>query len=289
MPDESVQLVLTSPPYNIGKIYEQDEKRSLDDYLEWMSPIISLIKSKLSDSGSVCWQVGNYVNNKQIYPLDYYFYEAFKKQGLQLRNRIIWRFNFGLHANARFSGRYETLLWFTKSSDYKFNLDSVRVPQLYPGKRHSKSKGSLAGRPSGNRKGKNPSDYWEFSPKAAFLEDPVWDLPNVKSNHPEKTSHPCQFPIELAERCILAFTDVGDLVVDPFLGAGTTSIASAKHDRRCVGIDKDKAYTALARERLKAFYNESLKMRPSGKPVRQPRAGESVSTIPTEWSDTDSA
>ena len=81
----------------------------------------------LREDGSICWQVGNYVDNGEVFPLDIYFYMMFKKHGLKLRNRIIWHFGHGLHCTNRFSGRYETILWFTKSDDYTFNLDDVRV------------------------------------------------------------------------------------------------------------------------------------------------------------------
>lgn len=283
--NETIQLAVTSPPYNIGKEYERDSKMSLDEYVDWLTPIIEKLCQKISQDGHVCWQVGNYVNNGEVYPLDYYFYSIFKDCGLKLRNRIIWHFNFGLHANKRFSGRYETLLWFSKSDDYKFNLDPVRIAQLYPGKRHSSSKGVKAGQPSGNPLGKNPSDFWTFSSEAAFDQDVLWSLPNVKANHPEKTPHPCQFPSELAERCVLAFTDKGDTVLDPFVGAGTSVIAALRHGRTGVGIDRDKAYVKLAKSRIKAFEKGSLTLRPSGKPIRKPKAGEKVSEIPEEWAE----
>jgi adenine-specific DNA-methyltransferase len=202
---------------------------------------------------------------------------------MQLRNRIVWRFNFGLHSKKRFSGRYETILWFTKSSKYRFNLDPVRVPQLYPGKRHPKNKGKEAGKPSGNPLGKNPSDFWEFSAVEHFKGDSIWEIPNVKANHPEKTIHPCQFPVELAERCILALTKPGDTVLDPFMGVGTTAIAAIKNHRNAIGIDKEPDFLKIARERLKQLSNGRLKTRASGKAVIQPRLAERVAQIPDEW------
>src|SRR5262249_24532457 len=150
--------------------------------------------------------------------------------------------NFGLHSTKRLSGRYETILWFTKSSDYTFNQDEIRVPQLYPGKRHSESRNGHAGKLSGNPLGKNPSDFWTFSPRRHLVESSLWEFPNVKANHPEKTIHPCQFPLELAERCVLAFTKPGGIVLDPFVGAGTSVVAALKHGRRAVGIDKDPSF-----------------------------------------------
>ena len=283
--DGSVQLVLSSPPYNIGKVYERDTRMSLVDYADWLRPIIEKVCSKVKSSGSVCWQTGNFVKDGEIFPLDFLFYQLFAEQGLKLRNRIIWRFNFGLHATRRFSGRYETLLWFSKSDDYTFNLDPIRVPQLYPGKKHSSAKGERAGKPSGNPKGKNPSDYWTFSAKDAFIDDPVWDLPNVKAGHPEKTVHPCQFPHELAERCILAFSKPDDWILDPFLGAGTTAIAAIKADRRVIGIDKSAEYVGVSIERITSLQEGKLALRASGKTVRQPQPGEAVAKRPDEWTE----
>ncbi|MFK0691246.1 DNA-methyltransferase [Mesorhizobium sp. IMUNJ 23033] len=281
--DNSFQLVVTSPPYNIGKEYERDKRRSLEEYLEWLKPIVNKLCKKIRDDGSICWQVGNYVNNSQVYPLDLFFYKMFVDQGFKLRNRIIWHFNFGLHATQRFSGRYETLLWFSKSDQYKFHLDPVRVPQLYPGKRHGSKRPDKADQPSGNPLGKNPSDFWEFSPQEAFLQNPVWNIPNVKAKHPEKTVHPCQFPSELAERCVLALTDHGDKVLDPFVGAGTSVIAAIKHGRVGVGIEQSEQYVQIAQDRIVKYESGSLELRPAGKAVRQPKRGEKVATPPKEW------
>lgn len=281
--DQSCRLILTSPPYNIGKEYERDRRLTLEQYLQWLEPIVVKLCSKVSDNGHVCWQTGNFIEGGEVFPLDLYFYGMFKKSGFKLRNRIIWRFNFGLNAQNRFSGRYETILWFSKGDDYVFNLDPVRVPQLYPGKRHSAKKTTRAGTLSGNPLGKNPSDFWEFDPENAFKVNPIWDFPNVKGSHPEKTVHPCQFPSELAERCILALTNPGDLILDPFIGSGTTAVAATIHDRRVVGIDKDPRYVALARHRLDLLSRNELPRRPLGQPLRIPQAGESVAQTPLEW------
>lgn len=277
----SIQLLLTSPPYNIGKVYEKEGFPSLEDYAKWMKKVLKVAHEKLSDNGSICWQVGNYAKSSSIIPLDYIFFPIFSDLGFKLRNRIIWTFNFGLHAKQRLSGRYEVLLWFTKSDEYKFNLDPIRVPQIYPGKRHSSKKGKEG--PSGNPLGKNPSDVWTFSADTFFDKEVIWQIPNVKANHPEKTDHPCQFPSELAERCILAFSEPGDLVVDPFSGTGTTPIAAAALGRRGVGIELSSEYAAASRERLKRLEDGLASTRPSGRSVRQPKPNESVARIPTEW------
>jgi adenine-specific DNA-methyltransferase len=126
IPDESQQLIITSPPYNIRKEYESN--LSLTDYLDQMVPIAQELNRVLSKCGSLCWQVGNYVESGEKFPLDILFYPIFKGLGLKLRNRIIWHFEHGLHATRRLSDRYETILWFTKSDDYVFNLDDIRIP-----------------------------------------------------------------------------------------------------------------------------------------------------------------
>ncbi|WP_448379762.1 DNA-methyltransferase [Gloeomargarita sp.] len=277
IPTKTIALVITSPPYNIGKIYES--KTSIDVYLESQANIIQELKRILKDDGSICWQVGNFVQDGEVYPLDILYYPIFKELGFYLRNRIIWYFGHGLHASKRFSGRYETILWFTKSKEYKFNLDPVRVPSKYPGKRHFK--GSKVGQPSGNPLGKNPSDIWELMVKE--WDELLWNIPNVKSNHPEKTIHPCQYPIELVERCVLAMTDVGDWVFDPYAGVGSSLIAALMHSRRAIGSEKEESYVEIARDRIKRYWDGSLKIRPLGKPVYQPSGREKVAQVPDEW------
>lgn len=280
IPDNSLNLVLCSPPYNIGKSYEKGMFLSFDAYREEMSKLVDDLARKVASSGSVCWQVGNYVEKGAVYPLDYLFFELFAANGLKLRNRIVWRFNFGLHARRRFSGRYETILWFTKSDDYTFNLDPIRVPQIYPGKRKKTNKGYL---PSGNPKGKNPSDFWEFDAAKEFADGAVWDIPNVKANHPEKTAHPCQFPNEIVDRCLLALTNKGDVVLDPFAGVGTTIACATARERIGIGFELEPDYRDDALKRMALAANGELKVRPSGKPVRRPRHTEKVSRVPEEW------
>jgi len=277
LPDDTAKLIITSPPYNLGKQYEN--KTQIESYLDFQGKVINQLVRVLRHDGSICWQVGNFVENSEVFPLDILYYEYFKKHGLKLRNRIIWRFNHGLHASKRFSGRYETILWFTKADVYTFNLDSVRVPAKYPGKLHFK--GPKRGLPSGNPLGKNPSDVWEFVAKE--WDEELWDIPNVKANHPEKTIHPCQYPIELIERCVLALTNEDDWILDPYCGVGSALLAALKNNRKAVGIDKETEYISIAKERIEDFYNGRLKVRPMGKPVYEPTGREKVSQIPSEW------
>jgi adenine-specific DNA-methyltransferase len=256
IPDRSVQLVVTSPPYNIGKEYEK--KLQLRDYLQLQEKVIHECVRVLADSGSLCWEVGNFVDNGSIIPLDIALYPIFNSLGLVMRNRIIWSFGHGLHCSRRFSGRYETILWFTRDTDnYVFNLDPVRIPQKYPGKKYFK--GPKAGQYSCNPLGKNPGD--------------VWDIPNVKNNHVEKTAHPCQFPVELIERLVLSMSNAGDWVLDPFVGTGTSIIAAIRHDRRGAGAEIEAKYLDIAKERIQAAFDGSLKVRPMNKPKYEPVAG----------------
>ncbi|MGA2241413.1 MAG: site-specific DNA-methyltransferase [Verrucomicrobiota bacterium] len=267
LPDGAAQLVVTSPPYNVGKEYEKN--LGIEDYIEFQRRVIQESVRITRPGGSICWQVGNHVNGHgQMIPLDILLHPLFaafaETVELRLRNRIVWHFEHGLHCKRRFSGRHESILWYTKGDNYIFNLDAVRVPQKYPGKQAYR--GERRGQYTCNPLGKNPGD--------------VWIIPNVKSNHVEKTDHPCQFPIEIPERLILAFTNEGDLVVDPFLGAGTTAVAAVLHKRRVAGADIKKEYLAVARQRVTAAVAGRLKRRPFGKPVYQPEPNTRLTTSP---------
>jgi len=277
IPEDSMTLIVTSPPYNIGKAYEQ--RVEFRQYLEWQKEVITRCIEILRPEGSICWEVGNYVEDGEVFPLDIFFYDIFKSLGLKLRNRIIWHFGHGLHARKRFSGRYEVILWFTKSDQYTFNLDAVRIPQKYPGKRAYK--GPNKGKPSGHPLGKNPTDIWQIVLKD--WEEEMWNIPNVKCNHPEKTIHPAQFPIELVERLVLALTNEGDAVLDPFAGVGSSIIASVLHNRIGIGVDKKKEYTDIAYERICSALKGKLKIRPLGKPIYHPTGNEKVARPPAEW------
>lgn len=278
LPSAFAKLIVTSPPYNIGKEYEK--KLELQRYLTAVKKVCSELHRVLHPEGSICWQVGNYVENGEIFPLDIYFYPIFKALGFKLRNRVIWHFDHGLHNSKRFSGRYETLLWFTKGEKYTFNLDAVRVPAKYPGKRHYKE-GPNYGKPSGNPLGKNPADIWKIV--ARDWDSGLWNIPNVKANHPEKTIHVCQFPIELVERCVLALSNERDWVLDPFAGVGSAVVGALKCNRRGMGIDRDERYLKEARHRISLLQIGKLPYRPLGKPIHQPNGTEKVARIPEEW------
>lgn len=232
VPDESIDLVVTSPPYNIGKEYER--KKALSLYLEFQQGVIAECYRVLKKSGSIFWQVGAYVDKGAHYPLDVKLFPIFEELGMIPRNRIIWLRTHGLHAKNRFSCRHETILWFTKTDEYKFNLDPIRIPQKYPNKKAwtGQKKGKLTCDPIG----KNPGDVWAFR--------------NVKHNHEEQTIHPCQFPEDMIERIILSSTYVDDVVFDPYMGVGTVAVVADKLSRIYSGAEITKEYFDVSMHRI---------------------------------------
>lgn len=263
IPSSTASLVVTSPPYNIGKAYER--RNPVTQYVDAQRAVIQECVRCLKPGGSICWQVGNYVNQGEIIPLDYLLFPVFRELGLQMRNRIVWHFEHGLHCSRRLSGRYEVIMWFTKGDEYFFDVDPIRVPQKYPGKKYFK--GPKAGEYSCNPLGKNPGD--------------LWVIPNVKSNHVEKSGHPCQFPIELIERLVLSLTRPDEWVIDPYLGAGTSVIAALRHGRRGAGAEMMPSYVEIARERVMQAIQGTLPVRPMNKPVFDPEdAGLALRSAP---------
>jgi adenine-specific DNA-methyltransferase len=262
----SADLIISSPPYCMGKEY--DASLRVNDFIADHKRLAPLLVRALKDGGSLCWQVGHHVQNGVVTPLDALVYPIFAAQkNLLLRNRIVWTFGHGVHANRRFSGRHETILWFTKGHEYAFNLDAVRVPQKYPGKRHYK--GPHKGEWSGNPLGKNPSD--------------VWEIPNVKWRHIEKTDHPCQFPVALVQRLIRALVKPMGFVVDPFMGSGTSAFAAALENCRFAGCDIERKYVTIARNRIKEARRGYTKYRPLERPIFSPSGTEAVAKRPPHF------
>ena len=271
--NETVSLVITSPPYCIGKEYE-DINDDIDSFKKLNTEVIKESIRVLKKGGSLCWQVGFHVKNSIIVPLDCLVYNIVEELNstmpleskMYLHNRIIWTFGHGLNAEKRLSGRYETIMWFTKGNNYVFNLDPIRIPQKYPGKKYSH--GPKAGQYSGNPLGKNPSD--------------VWDIPNVKANHVEKTDHPCQFPIVIPQKLIKCLTNEDDIIIDPFVGSGTTAIACIIEKRRFVGAEIQKSYFDIAKNRIDLAINGDIKYRPDI-PVMEPDKKQKVAQKPEDF------
>ena len=266
IPSNTFHMVVTSPPYCMGKEYETSN--SVHDFIEAHKVLLPEIVRITRPGGSICWQVGYHVKQQSVYPLDYAVFSLLEgNSNVILRNRIIWSFAHGLHGSSRFSGRHETILWYTKGENFTFNLDAVRIPQKYPGKRHYK--GPNRGELSGNPKGKNPGD--------------VWDIPNVKGNHVEKVEHPCQFPVALIQRLIRGLTPRNGLIFDPFMGSGSTGVAAAIERRRFVGAEIDPDYVKIAKVRISEAYAGKAKFRPLEKPIYMPSPGLSVAQRPEHF------
>ena len=266
LPDESIDLSVTSPPYFMGKEYDRSTK--IEDFVEAHRLILSELLRITKQGGSICWQVGYHVKDAVVIPLDFLVHGIFGSSSeLYLRNRIIWTFGHGLHSKKRFSGRHEMVLWYSKGKDFFFNLDSVRVPQKYPGKTHYK--GAKKGEYSGNPLGKNPGD--------------VWEIPNVKALHIEKTDHPCQFPVALAQRLVRALTPSDGRVFDPFMGSGSTGVAALVEGKKFVGVEIIKEYYDIAHSRCEQSLSKEIKFRPLEKPIFVPTKNTAFAKKPAHF------
>lgn len=266
LPSRSVDLVLSSPPYCMGKSYERTS--SVEDFVRGHKELLPELVRITKKGGSICWQVGYHSDGHRIVPLDFLVHQILSEiGGLLLRNRVIWTFAHGLHAKKRFSGRHEVVLWYTKGAADHFDLDAVRIPQKYPGKRSYRgpNKGNL----SGNPLGKNPGD--------------VWEIPNVKGFHVEKTAHPCQFPVALPQTFIRAACREKGLVFDPFMGVGSTGVAAAIEGRRFLGSEVVDEYAQIAANRISDARKGLAKYRPIDKPIYVPPGSLAVARKPEHF------
>ena len=237
LPDKSVSLMVTSPPYNIdisygnkwenGRLKTSKGKKYKDDlteerYREMLCSVFEETKRVLKDDGQIWVNIKNrYVDGNIIPPfwiLDFF-------QDMYLKNVIIWNFDWGGSTSKRFCSRYEYVFFFTKKKeDYTFNLEDVKIPAL--NYRPERYKSQL----------KNPTDVWRIS--------------LVSGNSIERTEHPAQYPEELIERIIKVGTQVGDLVLDPFMGSGTTAVVAKRLGRKYVGYEIEQEYLDIAKKRL---------------------------------------
>jgi adenine-specific DNA-methyltransferase len=267
LPSDSISLTISSPPYCMGKEYEEGNR--IEDFVAAHELVLPEVLRVTRPGGSICWQVGYHVRDNDLTPLDYLVFDVMRRhcRDVVLRNRIAWTFGHGRHGIKRFSGRHEMILWFTKGEGYEFDLDAVRVPQKYPGKRATR--GPRKGEYSGNPNGKNPSD--------------VWNVPNVKAKHVEKTDHPCQFPVALPQRLIKALSRTGDVVLDPFAGVASTGVAAIVEGRRFLGAELNESYCAIAKTRLADALRGEAKVRPLEQEVHIPDPTSAVAKRPDHF------
>ncbi|MCD4783536.1 MAG: site-specific DNA-methyltransferase [Candidatus Eremiobacteraeota bacterium] len=263
LPNESVDLIVSSPPYNIGKV--ENDRKPIESYLNWQKNILAECHRTLKSKGSIFWQVGTYVdNNKYHIPLDIRFFPILESLGMIPRNRIVWIRPHGVHAKLKFSGRYETILWFTKTMNYNFFLDPIKVPQKYSNKKYWK--GEKKGELSCDPLGKNPGDIWAFR--------------NVRHNHEEDTVHPAQFPEDLVRRIILCTTVPGDIVLDPFMGVGTTAVVAKRLNRFYCGAEINEEYVSIANQRISCQPDSNLNF-PNLKTLREYAKKKGVNDVST--------
>lgn len=231
VPDSSVRLVVTSPPYNIGKPYGKYKDRiALNDWEELLRDVTREVVRILTPDGSFFLNLSPvpFGKGKEILPLPFIGYQIMKENGLYLRNMITWTFNNMQNCTNRLSGRYENILWGVKDiENYVFHLDDVRIP--YITKNDKRLEGGA---------GRNPTDVWYF--------DRVNNMTKKKLN----LSHPTIYPLPMIVRILKMSSDVGDTVLDPFAGSGTSLVAAKILKRNAIGFEIDGGYKEEAERRL---------------------------------------
>ena len=244
----SVNTIVTSPPYNLDKKYgKYDDNRPFEEWEELIDMTAKSAYNILKENGSFLLNVSPIPDKKtkEIIPLDAVAYYIFKKNGYYLRNSIIWHFNNMQNCTNRLSGRWESILWFVKDlNNYQFNLEDIRIPYLT-----QNDKRLIGG------SGRNPTDTWNYD----IPESDFWYFDRVNNMTKNKlglTEHPCIYPTPMIERIIKMTTQKGDVVLDPFLGSGTTLVAAQKTQRIGLGIELDERYEDIIIKRVK---NEGLR------------------------------
>jgi adenine-specific DNA-methyltransferase len=233
-----IDATITSPPYNIGKEYEKIVP--IDDYVNWLSNISALVFDITKDNGAYLLNVGYLSVEKKgkAIPIPYLLWD---KTDFFFQQEIIWNYGAGVAAKNFLSPRNEKILWYIKNSeDYTFNLDDIRDPDVkYP---NQKKNGKLRC----NTLGKNPSDVWQIAKVTS----------GANRSSEERTNHPAQFPNDLIERLVKGFTNTGDLILDPFMGSGTTAEVANRNGRKCLGFEIREDYCEIIARRMQSMEKE---------------------------------
>lgn len=232
LPEEFINLTVTSPPYNIGKEYEK--LLPLEEYLNWCEKWIGQIYRLTIDNGAFWLNLGylSIPGRAKAIPIPYLLWDRIP---FFLIQEVVWNYGAGVAGKKVLSPRNEKFLWYVKNeNNYIFNLDDIRDPNVkYP---NQKKKGKLRC----NTIGKNPSDVWQIAK--------VTSGKNRSSS--ERAPHPAQFPRDLIDRIIKGFSNKGDLVLDPFMGSGTTAESALAYDRYVIGFEINENYCQYISYRL---------------------------------------
>lgn len=236
LPNDLIDLTVTSPPYNIGKEYETP--MSIEEYIDWSEEWIDQVY-RLSKPSSAFWLNLGYIevpNRGKAVPIAYLLWERLP---FHLVQEVVWNYGAGVATKYRFSPRNEKFLWLVKSlQNYTFNLDEVRDPNVkYPNQRKN-------GRLRVNQLGKNPTDVWQI-PKVTTGQGMTGQRAS-----PERTKHPAQFPVSVIERIVKACSNPNDLLLDPFIGSGTTAEVAIRQGRHAIGFEINSSYLEIAADRL---------------------------------------
>jgi site-specific DNA-methyltransferase (adenine-specific) len=237
MPKEFVDLLIVDPPYNLSKDYNGGKFKAMNDndyaeYTEkWLKLVIPLLKDEASIYVCCDWKTSVIIGN--ILP-----------KYLNVRNRITWQREKGRGAKENWKNGMEDIWFATNNGRWVFNLDDVKVRKkvIAPYKVDGKPK-DWRETDNGNFRDTCPSNFWDD------ISIPYWSMP-------ENTAHPTQKPEKLIAKLILASSNKGDVVFDPFLGSGTTSVTAKKLGRKYVGVELDKTYCAWAEKRLEDAEND---------------------------------
>ncbi|MEP6514932.1 DNA-methyltransferase [Microcoleus vaginatus] len=238
LPDQFVDLTVTSPPYNIGKEYEKS--LVLDEYLNWCEQWIAEVYRVTLDRGAFWLNLGYFSirDRAKAIPISYLLWD---KVPFYLIQEVVWNYGAGVAGSKFFSPRNEKFLWYVKNQDkYTFNLDEVRDPNVkYPNQKKN-------GKIKVNLKGKNPTDVWQF-PK-------VTSGKNRASK--ERTPHPAQFPVAVVDRIIKSASNLNEIVLDPFMGSGTTAIVALGLQRQVIGFEIRADYCEIVATRIDDFLRD---------------------------------
>lgn len=232
LPDESVDLVIVDPPYNLTKIFGNSvfKERDFSEYKKWLDKWLKKLPRIMKENASIyiCADWKTSISIPEI--AGKYFI---------LQNRISWEREKGRGAKDNWKNCLEDIWFFTKSREYTFNLDAVKVLRPVRAPYRDDSGAPKDWQDNGDKRHRltYPSNIW------TDISIPFWSMP-------ENTSHPTQKPEKLLAKLILASSNKNDVVLDPFLGSGTTSVVAKKLQRHYIGIEREKEYVALAERRL---------------------------------------